>query len=800
MKALITCILAFSMISSVAQEHRCSRAHGSHFLVQDLMRSNSKRAVAEASRSDSLDILHTELFLDFTAWSAQELSARAIIDMEVLIDDLQEILLDLEGLTVDSVFIDDAETVFAHSGQTLTISPEAALNSGDTPRVRIHYHGSPITDESGWGGFYWQSDIAYNLGVGFYADPHSYGRVWHPCFDNFVERSPYTIEVLSSDEHNAYCGGLLTAVEPIGSDSLLTRWELSEHIPSYLASVAVGELTHHESMFISSTGDEIPVWLASSPGQNVAMVEAFDNLNTCLEGFEADFGPYRWPRVGYVAVPFNAGAMEHATNIAFPASGLGLDYLMAHEIAHMWWGDLVTCSSEEDMWLNEGMASFCEALFFEQLEGPDAYNTYVLDNLKDVLYNAASDDGGHYAVHGIGHDDTYGAHVYEKGADVAHNLRVYMGDDFFEHMAAFLEEQAFSDISSEELRDYLDPLTDANLQSFFDDWVFNPGYPDIRLHNFTNSAQSNGWSTDIELRQFLHYAPEYYTNVPLTLTLLSGAPGEATHTVETLVSGHQHFLTVDGLAFEPQHIIINRDQWLHQAVLAEERYIDTGTEMFNFAELRITANDFPGEDSVWVRVEHHLTAADDAVGQPEWRFSTDRFWRVITRDTENWDAELRLTYRGNQNNNVYLDSLFFTEMQFVGYPEDSLRMVWRPAPSAPWQVIEGSEFNYTGLTNDYQGLIDVPFQGSGDYAWAYPSDGTRLAEYVAHPSLVYPNPARDLLQTHLEANLPFQIADASGRTVLEGVTGNPIDIRLLSRGVYFFRAKARDVNISFIKE
>lgn len=799
MKNLFTLALVFCMITTIGQEHRCSRSHGFHFTAQ-------KRGMAEASRSDTLDILHTSLYLDFTDWSAQQLTAHASLEIEVLVGDLQELLFDLEGLSVDSVFIDESEVAFSHSGQTLVISPDEAMNTGDSPEVRIHYHGAPIADESGWGGFYWQSNIAYNLGVGFFADPHSFGRVWHPCFDNFVERSSYTIEVLSLSDHNAYCGGMLESVEPTGEDHLMTRWELSEPIPSYLASVAVGELTHNESTFTSSTGTDIPVWLASSPSQNADMVQAFGNLNTCLEGFETDFGPYRWPRVGYVAVPFNAGAMEHAMNIAFPASGLGLDYLMAHEIAHLWWGDLVTCSSEEDMWLNEGMASFCEALFFEHLEGPEAYNEYVLDNLKDVLFNAASDDGGHYAVYGIGHDDTYGAHVYEKGADMAHNLRVYMGEDFFVHTTDFLEENAFSDISSEELRDYLDPLTEADLQSFFENWIFNPGYPDIRLHRFTNTNEGDSWTTDIELRQFLHYAPEYYTNVPIEVTLLSGAPGESTEVVETLVTGHQHFMTIDNLPFEPAHVIVNRDNWLHQAVLAEERYIDTGTELFDFAELRITANTIPTADSVWMRVEHHLTAADDATGQPEWRFSTDRFWRILTDNSEGWDAELRLTYRGNPNNNEYLDSLFFSEMEAIAYPEDSLHMLWRPDPSTEWQPIEGAEFNYTGPADDYQGLIDVPFLGSGDYAWGYPSDGTAIAESAVDEQLLYPNPVRDMLKTGFEPNLPFLITDAAGRIVTEGMTGAPIDVSVLSPGVYFFSVnppqaarETRDVH-SFVKQ
>ena len=398
---------------------------------------------ADASRSDSLDITSTHLALDFTEWTQQNMKAVAEIEVSVLQDDTDRLVFDLENLEVSEVLVDGTEMSFDYVSPTLVIFLDGSVTAGTVLTATIHYNGTPVLDTSGWGGGYWSGNIFFQLGVGFEADPHSFGRAWHPCFDNFVERSPYTLEVLTNDGRTCYAGGDLIGVEEVGQDSLLTTWQLDEHIPAYLASIAVGDLVHDASIFNSITGEAIPVWLTSTTAQQGNFLNSFTNLNACLGGYEEDFGPYRWNRVGYVLVPFSSGAMEHATNIAYPAFAangtLGFESLMAHELSHHWWGDLVTCSSQEDMWINEGMASYCEALFFEHLNGEEAYLEYVQDNHKDVLLYAHQNDGERLPVSGIGHAYTYGDHVYNKGADVAHTMRGYMGEDYFTLMTQFLE-------------------------------------------------------------------------------------------------------------------------------------------------------------------------------------------------------------------------------------------------------------------------------------------------------------------------------------------------------------------------
>lgn len=183
---------------------------------------------------------------------------------------------------------------------------------------------------------------------------------------------------------------------------------------------------------------------------------------------------------------FTAGAMEHATNIsigrAFINGTLGYETLWAHELSHMWWGDKVTCKTDADMWLNEGWASFNEALFTQALYGNTAYKNWIRTNHRKVLQFAHISDGSYLALNAIPSDYTYGATAYQKGADIVHTLRNYLGDSLFKvGTQHYLDSFAYGNASSANLRDALTSATGINMNRFFDDWIFTPGFPHFSI-------------------------------------------------------------------------------------------------------------------------------------------------------------------------------------------------------------------------------------------------------------------------------------------------------------------------------
>ncbi|MFM7311306.1 MAG: M1 family aminopeptidase, partial [Flavobacteriales bacterium] len=352
--------------------------------------------------------------LDFSAMPSSDIVG--VTELQIV--QLQEhpnIHLDFQGLDVDSVFVNDQPVAYQQSSPNLYIN-YAAL-AGDTIFVRVHYQGSPQTDAT-WGGVYFSSGYAFNLGVAFTSVPHNFGRVLYPCLDNFIERSTYDFNIITTPDRRAYCSGVLLGVDTLANANRIHHWSLTVPIPSYLVGVAVSSYSHVEQSYSSVDGDQIPMWLVARPVDTTDMKLSMVHLPEAMGAFEDRFGSYNWPRVGFVAVPFNAGAMEHATNIAYPLFAVDgtttYETLFAHELSHHWWGDWVTCRTASDMWLNEGWARFCEALFLEATYGSQAYRDEIRANHKDVLLYAHRNDGARLPVSGIPSEVAYGDHVYNK--------------------------------------------------------------------------------------------------------------------------------------------------------------------------------------------------------------------------------------------------------------------------------------------------------------------------------------------------------------------------------------------------
>jgi aminopeptidase N len=155
---------------------------------------------ADNSRSDTIDIIDYDIHLDILDFTGKSIGGYTSVTFKSKLDGVSQLYLDLLKLHVDSVKQNGQPLSFSYTDSLLLIIDlAAAMNTGDASVVTVYYHGKPQVDASGWGGFYFSGDYAYNLGVGFAADPHVYGRVWFPCFDNFVERSTYHFSITTSD-------------------------------------------------------------------------------------------------------------------------------------------------------------------------------------------------------------------------------------------------------------------------------------------------------------------------------------------------------------------------------------------------------------------------------------------------------------------------------------------------------------------------------------------------------------------------------------------------------------------------
>ncbi len=743
----------------------------------------------ENLRSDTFDIIKYTINLDITDFANQKIKGNTIVRYAPKLNGQAKISLDLLKMTIDSITQNSTQLTYTYNDTLLRVNLPITVNTTDTNNLIVYYHGAPQGDPAGWGGFSFSGNYAYNLGVGFGANPHNYGRVWFPCFDNFVEKSKYEFNITTILAKTSFCNGAL--ISDITNGGVHTRkWILDKEIPTYLASVAVADYTQVNWNIAAANGN-LPVVLAARPTDTTAIKNGFVHLPNAVLGFENYYGPYVWNRVGYCLVPFNSGAMEHATNIAYPQAATSITYesqLMAHELSHHWWGDLMTCETQEDMWLNEGMASYSERLFLEWTYNYGKYIAEVKSIHDDIVKYIHLRENGFRAISGVPHQYTYGDHVYKKGSDVAHTLRSYMGDvAFFAGLKYVMQQKAYKNMNSLEFRDLLETSSGLNLHDFFDNWVMNAGWPHFSVDSITTTGSVAPYTSVVHVKQKLFGAPNLYSNVPLEVSFMNTAWNKEIKTIT--MSGASQSFTVQTNVL-PVYAGMNVDSKISDAISSEYKIIKTNTNI-NYAlgrALVMVSN--KGADSSFVRVEHNIAAPDPIQNNVyNFRLNSQHYWKVDGILSNGFVAKLRFNFDGGKvkSGNSYLD----TSLIIVN--SDSLILLYRKNASDDWKEVS----HYTKMTFGAKvGNFTVDTLKFGEYVFANGHSNILTSVKNKQSQVVelnlYPNPSSTILNVAIEnykltANSSIDIYDMQGKVVKHLSTINPentISIEDLAPGQY----------------
>jgi Peptidase family M1 domain/Peptidase M1 N-terminal domain len=749
-------------------------------------------STATLTRSDSLDILHTRIELDLRSFNLGTLNGKATLRFVPKVNGITTLPLDLLQLHADSVFRNGSALTFTHVGEDLRVALNGSFGPADTLDVDVYYSGDPVIDASGWGGFYTLSSYQYDLGVAFDALPHSFGRSWFPCFDNFVERCTFEFIVTTAGSRTVYANGELLSETDLGGGERRTHWRINEAIPSYLASVASTNYVVVRDTFPSIAGNLVPVTLVARPQDTTQMKSSFIHLQNAFDTFERWFGPYRWERVGYCLT--SQGAMEHPTNICYPdgiADGtLQYESIMAHELGHHWFGDLITCRRAEEMYINEGFAEYLSYLFLEDLYGRDAYMSSVERVHHDMIVKAHLIDEGWYALADVPQAFTYGEHTYRKGADFIHSLRGYLGDTVFaEAFTRVLTNNAFSDMSTEEFRDSLSVASGMDLTDYFADWIQQPGWAAFEVDSMRAVPNGGTWTTTVHVQQKLRHADHLYHNVPVTLSFESATGARWNHPVPVVLSDALTTLTSDP-PFEPVFAYINADRRLALGTTVEEDTLtNPQTNTFALADVVLVANTMAAPSPL--RVEEFWTGADDDTAEPfAFQVSPDRWWRVTGQLAEGADVDLRVTLDGRPTSSTLTDPGLVQDAGAVNFIEDSLVLLYRPNPFFPWAVLPGVELNFLGDHTNGNARLTATHIALGDYCMAWRKSATGLSEPISalNDWRFYPNPANDraLIEAPIAAvrsKAIIQVCDAQGRLLMtQPVTATRMHLDLANIG------------------
>lgn len=718
-----------------------------------------------ASRTDSFNLAHTELHLKVRNFSARQLSGWVRLSA-VLKVNTNYLRFDLKQLKVDSV--GDGSLSLAHQriGESIVVQLNASALTGDTVHVDIFYSGTPAADPSGWGGFYFSGDYAFNLGVGFAVYPHTFGRAWMPCVDEFTMKSPYEMYIETDSNYVAACNGVLLESYRQG-DAMI--WHYLESVPLsvYLASVSVSKFSILKSSY-QGLQTSFPLELFYKASDSLRVKGAFVNLPDAIRFFEEAFGPQPYSKVGYNLVPFSSGAMEHAGNITYPnvfADGTSnYEKLMAHELSHHWWGNLVTCSNAGDMWLNEGWASYCEHFFTEKLRGAGAYKTSILDNHLYVLRYAHIIDGQVFSLTNIPETHTYGTHVYKKGADVVHSLRGVLGDSVFLDLCRkYQQAYRLKNASSIDMRNFFRDNGGAEIaESFFNHFVLDIGFPHVIL-----SKQVHSGNGPYYLKVFTEQRPRFktspYEDLPIDIRFYKD---RHTFIDKQLIVNHVVDSFEFKLPFKPVFVCLDFNEKISDAIT--DRHLLAGKSgTFDLPETFCKLIVNRASDSSLIRVEHHWVGPEKfVIGYPKmsnYRYITlDGVWG----DSLNMDMEM--TYDGRQGstsgNTGYLDHTLIFKT------EDSLTVLYRAFPGDYWR--EWTDIQpIMGNKNDKFGRLVLKQVKKGDYVLAMRDKNLGINSYNLDPYFgIKPNPGMDFctiykLNAFNEVAL-IDVYDLSGKLVL----------------------------------
>ncbi|MBE9467806.1 MAG: T9SS type A sorting domain-containing protein [Bacteroidetes bacterium] len=739
---------------------------------------------------DSVDVLHYSINLNITKFATKQIFGNTELTIVPKTDNLDVISLDLLKFTIDSITAENnsIENIL-YNDTLLKISLKTAISINDTINITVYYNGRPQQDAK-WGGFFYTSDCAYNMGVGMASDPVCFGRAWYPCIDDFVDRATYDFNITVKDEHKAICGGTLSSTTNNGDGTKTYHWKLHNTIPTYLSSVAVGNYTAIVDSFTSVSGNIIPIDIYVNPSDSSNAVKTFKNLKQVLSGYESRFGKYPWERVGYVCVPFDAGAMEHATNIAYPISALdgslSAETLYAHELSHHWFGNLVTCKTADDMWLNEGWASYCEAINEENLYGEKTFIKYVNNNHKNVLKLAHINDDGYRAVSGVPHDYTYGTTVYDKGADVVHTIRGYLGDSlFFSSIKNYLSAFSYNSVSSEEFRDFFSENTGVDLTDFFQAWVFSPGFSHFSIDSVSVINTGNEYETTVYVRQKLKEKTEFANSNRVELTFMDENWQMCTKTI--FFSGETGSQTFS-LNINPKIVMVDYYDKIGDANINTYKTIKTlGNNIFSGVDFSAIVLNI--SDSAFIRVEQNWVCPDGFKKTvPHLLISDfDKYWKVEGVLPETFSAKGKF----------YYDFVNEDEKPEDG---DSLILLYRRSAANNWR-----EISHTWQGFLLKGSFTTDSLLLGEYAvgyWDLHADVNDNNLNNENSLQIFPNPSTNkfTFRVNLQNDAEVTIYDILGKVALrKEINKQTMSFNWCpenkSKGVYFVTLKEKNKTI-----
>ncbi|MFT3740031.1 MAG: M1 family aminopeptidase [Breznakibacter sp.] len=456
-------------------------------------------AMAEASQTlntdNNIDITFYHISLSVTP-ASQTIGGSVYVELLSTINNLNQVKLNLHNSMTVSAVSENAAGWSRYSSNTITLALDRTYYNGETVKLRIDYSGTPVSP-NGYKGFRFFPN-SNNFPVAVTLSTPYLAHYWFPCKDGPTDKADSVyVDITTPTTYGGatmkgISNGILTGTTTSGSYTTF-KWKHRHACVPYYVMVAVGRYDTINQTY-NNNGHNFPLEYFVFPSDVAAATTGVSIMPQAFDAFIHYFGdyPFKDEKYGMTQIGFYGG-IENQTNSIMNSMNSSWRETMVHELAHMWFGCAVTCTDWHHVWINEGFASYAEALYYEYTQGMTAYRNHM-NTMQDA--SAATIAGTSAGTVFLSDDSdpfsVFTTVAYDKGAWVLHMLRGVLGDEvFFNCIKTFAQDPAFrfKNASTEDLEELCEGISGKDLSNFFDQWIYNKGYPMYAFNFYSDTDE-----------------------------------------------------------------------------------------------------------------------------------------------------------------------------------------------------------------------------------------------------------------------------------------------------------------------
>lgn len=467
----------FSLVDTFEEVH-FNRAFG-------LPAADKAQPAAHADQA-KIDAQHYKIDLTLDM-SSRFLTGSVEATVKATVDGVTQVVLDLNStMSVSSAtLLPSTPVTESQSGGRVFVTLPSAIDTGDEVTIRLVYSGTPTTTTHAFGQLGYQRSTAPGVPLLYsFSEPYS-AREWWPCKDLPDDKATAEILLTCPNTYEAISNGDLLSIDDMGGGNHRYHWSEGHPLATYLVSLVCTDLVYRAGTYTALddvTTMDVGHYVWPSGTEDTATPNPAEATVAIMEYLAETFGEYPFLDEKYVTATWGATfGMEHQTATSINDGDLlnvsggqvnGESRRNIHELSHMWFGDQVTPNDWSHLWLSEGWASYCEALYREHDEGTASYFAVTNGWISSGISNTTA------LVYANAADDFAGSIVYRRGGFVLHMLRHVMGDTaFFEGARNYLADNAYGTVVTQDLEDAMEAEYGQPLDWFFDEWVYDIGRP-----------------------------------------------------------------------------------------------------------------------------------------------------------------------------------------------------------------------------------------------------------------------------------------------------------------------------------